>query len=272
MITDAPIVFLDSGKGGLPYLLAYRERTRLHKLIYVADTASFPYGVKDGTELRQILRRALEKIAMRFNPSLIVLACNTASVTALKWLRRHFTIPLVGVVPAVKLAALHKSGGNIGLLVTERTATGEYLHDLIGQFAHNRVVVTVAAGDMVQYIEREATSLTMHAGSGALNGIVAAALDEFKRADVSVVVLGCTHFIYILDLLRANSEKKLTIIDSRAGVVNRISDLMREISPPIERGHAAHPHTTECYTTGDLLSHSFSTLLIECSIEYCGTL
>lgn len=261
------IVFLDSGKGGLPYLMDYQKHDQSRSLIYVADTATFPYGMKDQAELCNTLHRTIERIIAHINPALIVLACNTASVTALKWLRQRISIPLVGVVPAVKPASAQTTHGHIGLLVTERTATGDYLHDLIGQFASDRVVITVIASDIVKYVEDHATTLSL-SSSPKIAALIRDALDEFSRSAVDTIVLGCTHFLYIASLLREQIKQSVAIIDSRAGITNRISQLAAPFSSQSAGTKARAPL---CHTTADI-SPSFEQLLTNCNIRYAGIL
>lgn len=267
MSNQPSIVFLDSGKGGLPYLMHYRQHDQSRPLIYVADNALFPYGMKDKNELCHELHNTIKKIITHINPALIVLACNTASVTALKWLRQRVSIPLVGVVPAVKPASAQTTGGRIGLLVTERTATGDYLHDLIGQFASDHEVVTVVASDMVKYIEDHATSLSVPS-SPAINVLIRDVLSEFAASNIDTIVLGCTHFLYVADLLQAQIKHPMAVIDSRSGVTNRIRQLAKPL--PTQSVHSkTHPPT--CYMTTDS-SPSFEKLLTNCNIHYAGTL
>ena len=267
--TSAPIVFLDSGKGGLPYLMNYRKQNCAHKLIYIADTASFPYGTKDSTQLCQILDSTVERIIARFSPALIVLACNTASVTALKWLRRRFQTPFVGVVPAIKPASAHNTTGAIGLLVTERTAAGNYIHDLIGQFAADDSVVIVAAGDIVQYIEAKAHTLTV-TPSPEIDVILNNALDEFSHNSVTTLVLGCTHFVYLIELLQQKTGKKITVIDSRTGVTKRIQEITKNMY--LTKTQTSQISSVDCYSTTDIISYSFTKLLTHCNIRYSGIL
>lgn len=245
----------------------YQQHDQSRSLVYIADTATFPYGMKDKTALCHALHNTIKRIITNINPALIVLACNTASVTALRWLRQRISIPLVGVVPAVKPASAQTTAGKIGLLVTERTATGDYLHDLIGQFASDRVVVTVVASDIVKYVEDNATSLSLHS-SPVINELIRNVLDEFSQSAVDTIVLGCTHFLYIADLLRKQLEQPIAIIDSRAGVTSRIYQLATPI--PTRSVHTtAQPLL--CHTT-ETISPSFERLLENCNIHYAGLL
>lgn len=267
MSSQPVVVFLDSGKGGLPYLKDYHRHNQSQSLIYVADTASFPYGLKDKAELCHILQRTIERIVMRLNPALIVLACNTASVTALTWLRQRISVPLVGVVPAVKSASAKSSAGKIGLLVTERTATGNYLHDLIGQFAADQAVITVIASDIVNYIEHHATSLSI-TPSPEINTLIKNTLQEFTQAGTDTIILGCTHFLYIADLLKTHLEGTITVIDSRKGVTNRIKQLTASLPTQPVYNKKRPPI---CHTTSTI-SPSLKKLLAHCDIRYEGIL
>ena len=266
-----PIVYLDSGIGGIPYMVHCHELLREYHYIYVADCEHFPYGAKPGKELRTILTDVVEKIISEYNPQLLVLACNTASVTALTTLRKSYSLPLVGVVPAVKPASLNSERGKIALLVTERTAVEEYLLDLISQFASDRNVHTVVAGGIVSAIERYCNSLsrTLH------NRIIEESrtiVEELQNMEIDTLVLGCTHFIYILNYLRSQLDPRIAIIDSRTGISRRVAALL---SPGDQyRTHLApSPLPPELYTTGTSeLSDNVAALLHECSIHYAGQL
>lgn len=264
------VVFLDSGKGGIPYLMGYRPYAHARTLVYVADTAEFPYGMKSSGELRHLLRERVQHIIDRFSPEAIVLACNTASVTALTWLRQRVSTPLIGVVPAVKPASAQTVNEHIGLLVTERTATGEYLHDLIGQFASDRVVVTVVASDIVKYVENHAVSLSLSASPG-IDALIQKVLNEFSDADIDTLVLGCTHFVYIADLLRKHlpATSTINIIDSLSGVIGRIRVLVKDMPGSSEKAKRQVP---VCHTTTVDLSPTFRQLLDTCGIRYAGML
>lgn len=217
-----PILFLDSGAGGLPYVDAVRELVPDERFVYVADTAHFPYGARDEAEIRAVLVDLLDRSITQFDPGLVVLACNTASVVALAELRRRFEVPVVGVVPAVKPAAAAAEGGAVAILSTERTADAEYLAGLIDHHAGDASVEIVPAAGLVEFVEERLT-VTDEAGRRAAVG---RALGGLRRADLDAVVLGCTHFTHLSCEIAAELGEGVRVIDSRDGVARRVATLL----------------------------------------------
>mgnify|MGYP006304309765 FL=1 len=220
----APVLFLDSGLGGLPYVEAVRTLLPTERYIYVADTAHFPYGSRPEAEIRRIVEQTTAAALRTFDPRLVVVACNTASVVALSHLRRRFDVPFVGVVPAVKPAAGASGDGEIVVLSTARTADGEYLAELISRFADGTPVRVVAAGELVRFVEEEAgrasPSERVEAARRALGEVVA----EKTKA----VVLGCTHFTHLREEMQELLGPDVAVVDSREGVARRVHELVAE--------------------------------------------
>jgi len=147
-----------------------------------------------------------------------VVACNTASVTALALLRKTFAIPFVGVVPAVKPAAGLTKNGRIGILATPQTVNNDYLTGLINDFARTSLVLRVPAPDLRDLVEERFFT----ASDEEKNRIVQDAVREVIKADVDVLVIGCTHFLHVLPELSKALGEKTIIIDSREGVTNQL--------------------------------------------------
>ncbi|MGM0673205.1 MAG: glutamate racemase [Spirochaetota bacterium] len=223
-MADGPVLFLDSGIGGLPYVEAVRRYVPHAQLIYVADTAHFPYGERDGDEIRRIMVELVEAAVESFAPQLIVVACNTATVVALETLRRRFDVPFVGVVPAVKPAALSAAGGTITVLSTARTADAEYLARLIESFAGNTEVRIVAAGDLVSFVEHRFAETTADERHQAVSEILGRAGADWEQTES--VVLGCTHFTHLAGEIQQVLGPAIEVVDSREGVARRVGELL----------------------------------------------
>ncbi len=148
------IAFLDSGIGGIPYFVRARELLPDFRYVYLADTAHFPYGKQEVNEVRKIVHGAVGALIERFEPEVIVVACNTASVVALDSLRERFDVAFVGVVPAIRPAAKLVGDGTIGVLATERTVNDPYVSRLIKEYAPSANVVLVPAGGLVELVEQ----------------------------------------------------------------------------------------------------------------------
>ena len=186
--------FLDSGTGGLPYLLHLKEKSPHSNCVYVADTKNFPYGEKDTPRIIEAACSAAELTVKRFKPAAFVIGCNTISVTALEELRRRFfPVPFVGTVPAIKRAASLTKNGKIGLLATRRTIEELYTAELAERYAANCTLISRADPDLIDFVEHGFFT----ASDAEKEQAVRPALDFFLKHDADTVVLGCTHFLHI---------------------------------------------------------------------------
>jgi glutamate racemase len=220
----APILFLDSGIGGLPYVESVRTLLPAQPFVYIADTAHFPYGIRPEQEILRIVEETTTAALAYFGPKLMVLACNTASVVALSHLRRAFDIPIVGVVPAVKPAAGTPGEGEIVVLSTARTADGHELARLIARFAGGTPVRVVAAGSLVSFVEEEIADATPPQRRAAARQ----ALREVAPGRTKAVVLGCTHFTHLREEMQMLLGPDVAVVDSRDGVARRVRELVTD--------------------------------------------
>lgn len=264
-MADYPIVVIDSGIGGLPYLARIRDYLPNESLVYVADTAHFPYGDRSDRAVRAAVLETAQLVAERLAPKMLVVACNTASVLALSHLRRRLPFPVVGVVPAVKPACATSRTGTIGVLATERTVSGRYLDRLIQAHCRGRAVARYAAGTLVRYVEEEVWS----PGARPLANLAAPFLNQFKAENVDVVVLGCTHFVYLAEELSRLLGDGRVVIDSRDGVARQAARVAAEAAR-VSPASTASP--ARLYVTGGSLSDRYRELCQRFFVEPVGTL
>ncbi len=209
-------VFIDSGIGGIPYMMKLLERKPDSSCVYVADTANFPYGEKTHAQVIECVTELVEKIRQKFSPKVIVVACNTMSVNALEALRAKFTdIQFVGTVPAIKLAASVSKKRRIGLLATKATCENPYNIELKNNFASDCTIVNRADPELISFIEHNAFTASREECLKA----VKPAVDFFRREDCDAVILGCTHFLNFTDIFEAAFEPDIKVVDSVDGVV-----------------------------------------------------
>ena len=225
-MADNPIVFIDSGVGGLPYLEKAREYMPNENFVYVADNKNFPYGEKGAGRLKEIILELIQNIVVKLSPKLIVIACNTASVVTLSTLRKEFGIPFVGVVPAIKPAGKFSENGNIGLLATRKTVDDPYTDTLIEQFASTCRVEKYADNDLVEFIENSYFTST----ENDKMKIVSKASEYFINCKIDALVLGCTHFVYLKDHFNRSLGSSVDIIDSQEGVSKQILRIIQRES------------------------------------------
>ena len=217
------ILVIDSGVGGLSVCQAILELERSLQLIYFADNANFPYGLLAEDKLSKRLHEIMALMLARHKPDLVVLACNTVSTLVLPELRAAFDVPFVGVVPAIKPAALRSKTKRIGLLATPATIARDYTDQLIADHAQDCIVIRKGDCDLV--IEAENLLL----GKDVSNEVLVSALEAFRDDDglasVDTIVLGCTHF----PLLKSPLDKILPGIewvDSGQAIAKRVQSLL----------------------------------------------
>jgi glutamate racemase len=269
-MTTRPLLFYDSGAGGLPYLTDARARLPGQRYIYLADRESFPLGEKPAELVRSLVLSSVSRAIGRFDPGMVVIACNTASVIALQMLRERFSIPFVGVVPAVKPAALNTARGKLAVVATSRTVSGPYLDSLIREFADGREVIRIPVADLVEFAEYSYLS----ADGAARLAAVRRALSPLLEQEVGAVILGCTHFVLLEKEFRRILSDRVALIDSREGVTRRIVSLLSE--GEVGPGDAWQGHRGG---TGDLYIHGgaedqerYRAFAAHFALSYCGLL
>ncbi len=209
-------VFIDSGIGGIPYMTALLQRYASAKCVYVADSANFPYGTKSHEQVLDCVVPLVKKICKSFEPSVIVLACNTISVNALEELRRRFPQQkFVGTVPAIKLAASVSKKRRLGLLATDATVKNSYNDYLKKNFAADCTLVNRGDAALIEFIEKKALTAT----KAEIACAVQPAVDFFSSNDCDVIILGCTHFLNIKEEIKQACGKDIQVVDSVDGVV-----------------------------------------------------
>lgn len=217
-----PLGVFDSGLGGLSVLREIRTMLPSEDVLYYADNAYCPYGVRDRREIQE--RTVLiSRLLLDRGAKAIVVACNTASAMAIGHLRDVFPgINFIGLEPAVKPAAKLTRSGKVGVLATPRTVAGERLRWLIETHANGVEVRTVAATGLVELVEE-----------GVLSGepVVSALrplLDPMLAAGVDVVVLGCTHYPFLRREIEAYVGSGVQVIDSGVAIARRTESVLGE--------------------------------------------
>lgn len=219
--------FLDSGTGGIPYMKELKGKIPSARCVYLGDTAHFPYGQKSSKEVTDCAAESIQKIIDLWNPRTLVIACNTISVTALDDLRSLFPkLPIVGTVPAIKLAARTTINKRIGLLATNATVNHPYCKKLVDDFACDCTVFNRGDPDLIAFIEHSLFTATKEERLQA----VKPAIDYFLSNDCDTIILGCTHFTHMANDIALAAGTKVKIVDSRDGVANQAIKIEKESS------------------------------------------
>ena len=221
----APLLFFDSGMGGLSVLSEAQKLLPLAPVVYVSDHAAFPYGTKAESEIATRVPVLLGKLAERYRPRLITIACNTASTIALDSVRQVLDIPVVGTVPAIKPAAELTETGVIGLLGTRATVRQGYIDVLAEKFAQG--IELIRYGDPQLASAAEAVMRGEQVGDAVFRNAMQGLLAQPRGEQVDTVILGCTHFPLVLERLAQFGKSGMRFVDGNAGIARRIAYLTR---------------------------------------------
>lgn len=220
----APILILDSGVGGLTIFDAVRSALPDAPVIYAADFAGLPYGDKTEAEVAARVCGLLGRMAERWQPRLVCIACNTASTIALGMVRDVLEVPVVGTVPAVKPAAALTRSGVIGLLGTAATVRQPYVDRLEAEHARGKTLLRAAAPELVLAAEAK---LRGEAVPAELVGGAARRLRTQPGGErMDTVVLACTHFPLLRDELAEALGPNVRLVDGADGIARRIGGLL----------------------------------------------
>jgi len=223
MTDDRPILFFDSGVGGLSVLAPTRALLPTAPFVYAADSAGFPYGTKTETEIAARVPALLGRLVERFRPRLVVIACNTASTIALAPVRAALDLPVVGTVPAIKPAAALSESRVIGVLGTQATVRQPYVDRLSAEFAADCTVLRHGSARLVELAEAKLRGEVAEPAEyrTALSGL----LDQPGGDRMDVVVLACTHFPLVEEELAAAAPHPIRFVDGGPGIARRVAHL-----------------------------------------------
>lgn len=207
MANSAPIGVFDSGLGGLSVVRAITGLMPAESLLYVADTAHCPYGQKSVDYLRERSMR-ISRYLQEQGVKAVVVACNTATVATITTLRENFSLPIIGIEPAIRPAAANTKSGVIGVLATAATLGSAHMTALIERHTDYHEVVASACPGWVEAVE--AGDLD----SAATRALVEASVRPLLEAGADTLVLGCTHFPFLRPLIEAVSGPDIRVLET----------------------------------------------------------
>jgi glutamate racemase len=226
MVKARPLLIFDSGIGGLSVLKPIRSLLPDAPIVYVADSAFYPYGTKSESEIAGRLPEVLGQLSARYDPELIVIACNTASTIALDAVRETLRLPVVGTVPAIKPAATLSTTRVIGVLGTQATVRQPYVDRLAEEFASDCTILRHGSARLVDLAEAklrgEATDIAEY------RAILGGLLDQPKGGEMDVIVLACTHFPLVEQELQAAAPRPIHFVDGKEGIARHTAWLTRD--------------------------------------------
>lgn len=217
-VTARPIGIFDSGMGGLSVLRELMAIMPCEDYIYYGDNKNAPYGVKGEAEILRLTRSAID-LLYESNIKALVIACNTATSAAAAALRAEAIIPIVGMEPALKSAALSGLDGAILVMATPLTLYQEKFGLLMSKYGQN--AIPVPCKGLMEFVERGDRD------SAALNDYLHALFEPYRNVKLAGVVLGCTHYIFIKDAI-ARALPGVPQFDGNAGTARRLKSLLEE--------------------------------------------
>ncbi len=236
------IGILDSGVGGLSIWRQIVKKLPNESTIYIADSKHCPYGSKSSEEIYQFSKK-LVSLLIQKKVKLIILACNTITVSCLDKLRKEFPkTPIIGTVPVIKTASEITKNNKVGVLSTTRTAKSKYQKKLIKTFAGEARVLNIGTDTLVPIIENGNFKVA------EVENVLLEELDPFIKSNIDTLVLGCSHFTFLKRQIQKILGKKLLILDSSSAIarqVKRVLENNKDLSVYNSFGHTL-------LTTGDL--------------------
>lgn len=220
MTNDNPIGVFDSGIGGTSIWKAIHELMPNEQTIYLADSKNAPYGQKSKVEIIALSMKNTD-LLIEMGCKLIVVACNTATTNAIQELRAKYNIPFIGIEPAIKPAATNSRTQTIGILATKGTLNSELFNKTAEKFQDIKIIEQIGHG-LVQLIENGQINST------EMTQLLYSYLTPMIEANIDYLVLGCSHYPYLIPQIKKILPEHIQIIDSGEAVAKQTQNILRE--------------------------------------------
>ena len=220
MENNQAIGIFDSGIGGTSIWSAIHELLPNEKTIYLADSKNAPYGQKSKDEIIALSMKNTEFL-IKLKCKLIVVACNTATTNAIRELREKYDIPFIGIEPAIKPAVTHSKTQIIGILATQGTLNSELFNKTAEKYQDTKIIEQVGTG-LVQLIEEG------NINSPEMTRLLQSYLKPMIDANIDYLVLGCSHYPYLIPQIKNILPDHIQIIDSGQAVAKQTQKVLLE--------------------------------------------
>lgn len=220
MENNKPIGIFDSGIGGTSIWAAIHQLLPNEKTIYLADSKNAPYGQKSKAEIIALSIKNVEFL-LKMDCKLIVVACNTATTNAIQELRAKYAVPIIGIEPAIKPAATNSKTQTIGILATQGTLNSELFHKTTEKYHNTKIIEQVGHG-LVQLIENGDIN------SPEMKQLLHSYLTPMIEANIDYLVLGCSHYPYLIPKIKEILPAHIQIIDSGEAVAKQTRNVLQE--------------------------------------------
>lgn len=220
MINENPIGLFDSGIGGTSIWKEVHALMPYENTIYLADSKNAPYGLKSKDEIIALSCKNTEFL-LENNCKIIVVACNTATTNAIKELRAKYNVPFIGIEPAIKPAALQSKTQTIGILATKGTLNSELFHKSVANHPDVKIIEQIGHG-LVQLIENGDMD------SAEMEELLKSYLNPMVEKNIDYLVLGCSHYPYLIPQIKKIIPSQIKIIDSGEAVAKQTQKILEQ--------------------------------------------
>lgn len=255
MKNNNPIGLFDSGIGGTSIWSAIHDLMPNEDTIYLADSANAPYGKKSKQEIIDLSIKNTE-ILLKMNCKIIVVACNTATTNAIKELRAKYDIPFIGIEPAIKPAAINSKTQTIGVLATKGTLTSELFNKTIELYHDTKILEQVGHG-LVELIENGELN------SSEMTELLHSYLDPMIEKNIDYLVLGCSHYPYLIPQIKQILPSRIQIIDSGEAVARQTQKVLKEkigLNTSKEKGKAVFYTNSNPKVLSEILKGNYTVI------------
>lgn len=223
-----PIGVFDSGVGGISTLKETVQLLPFEDFIYYGDTANAPYGTKSADEVMHCVRNVLKRL-MTENIKALMIACNTATSVAAATLRQELSIPVIGIEPALKPASLVRKDGNILVLATPVTLALPKFQLLMGQYGEG--AIPVPCPGLMDLVEQRDTE--------GCRTYLRKLFEQYDPEKTDAVVLGCTHYVFLRDMLEKMLPQRIMIADGNLGTARQLQRILEQNGLKRTEGHGS---------------------------------
>ena len=255
MKNNNPIGLFDFVIGGNSIWSAIHDLMPNEDTIYLADSANAPYGKKSKQEIIDLSSKNTE-VLLKMNCKIIVVACNTATTNAIKELRAKYDIPFIGIEPAIKPAAINSKTQTIGVLATKGTLTSELFNKTIELYQDTKIVEQVGYG-LVELIENGELN------SSEMTELLHSYLDPMIEKNIDYLVLGCSHYPYLIPQIKQILPPRIQIIDSGEAVARQTQNVLKEkigLNSSKEKGKAVFYTNSNPKVLSEILKGNYTVI------------
>jgi glutamate racemase len=221
-MTGRTIGVFDSGVGGISVLRELLRCLPNERFIYYADSANAPYGVKSLSEVKRLSLEIANYLILERGVKALVVACNTATSAAINVLRQEFSIPIIGMEPALKPAVAMAGGGQVLVMATPMTIREDKFQGLLSRYGGRAKVISLPCPGLVELIEKGEVT------GDRLRSLLAALLSPLDLSKIKVVVLGCTHYVFIKTEIASFFPETANVIDGNLGTAKQVRRVLEE--------------------------------------------